>query len=58
VRDGKGRFLSGPDRDRHQFTADERSRGGRTTFRRAMDDEPWLLRWLQRKIDASRQRAG
>jgi hypothetical protein len=58
VRDRKGRFLSGPDWDRHQFTADERSRGGRTTFHRAMDDAPWLLRWLQRKIDATRQRAG
>jgi hypothetical protein len=51
MRDERGRFLRGPDRSRHDFTDEERSAGGRATWRRAMYDEPWLLRWLQRRID-------
>ena len=41
----------GPAPRRHQFTAEERRRGGQAAFRRAMIDAPWLLDWLQRKID-------
>jgi hypothetical protein len=57
MRDARGRWLPGPDRDRHQLTRAERRRGGQRTFEKAMLDEPWLLRWLQRRIDATR-RAG
>jgi hypothetical protein len=48
-------FRPGHDPRRHQLTRAERSRGGQTTFRRAMYDEPWLLRWLQKKIDRTRR---
>jgi hypothetical protein len=44
-------FRRGPDRRRHVFTAEERSRGGQTTWRKAMEEQPWLLAWLQRRID-------
>jgi hypothetical protein len=56
MRDAQGRFLPGADPARHVFTPEERRRGGQSTWRRAMYDEPWLLRWLQKKIDASRAR--
>ena len=53
-----GRFQKGPDPRRHQFTPEERSRGGKTTWRKAMYEEPWLLRWLQKRIDATRRKTG
>jgi hypothetical protein len=54
----KGRFRKGYDPRRHQFTSAEQSRGGRTTWRRAMYEAPWLLRWLQKRIDATQRKAG
>jgi hypothetical protein len=51
MRDERGRFLPGPDAQRHAFTAAQRRRGGRTAWRRLMEDRPHLLAWLQRKID-------
>ena len=51
MRDPLGRFLPGPDAQRHTFTADQRRRGGQTAWRRLMEDRPELLRWLQRRIN-------
>ncbi len=53
-RDSRGRFLPGPDPDRHALTREERSRGGRTTFHKLMMEAPWMLKWLQRRIDRTR----
>jgi hypothetical protein len=50
-RRNRGHFRKGHDPRRHVLTFEERSRGGQTTWRKAMDGEPHLLRWLQRKID-------
>jgi hypothetical protein len=47
----RGSFRPGPDRRRHRFTPQERSRGGRAAWRLAMFERPHLLAWLQRKID-------
>jgi hypothetical protein len=54
----KGHFAKGYDPRQHRLTPAEPSRGGRTTWRRAMYEEPWLLRWLQIRIDATRRKAG
>jgi hypothetical protein len=51
MRDDRGRFLPGPDRQRHVLTTAERRKGGQTAWLRFMEDRPELLRWLQRKID-------
>ncbi len=56
-RDGKGRFLPGPDADRHRLTRAERSRGGKTTFNKLMMETPWMLKWFQRRIDRTRARS-
>jgi hypothetical protein len=53
-----GHFRKGYDPRRHRFTPVERSRGGRATWRKAMYDAPWLLGWLQKRIDASQRKAG
>jgi len=50
-RSNRGWFRKGHDSRRHIFSAEERSRGGRVAWLRAMRDEPWLLAWLQRRID-------
>jgi hypothetical protein len=47
--------MAGPDPDWHRFTRPEQRRGGQRTWQKAMYDEPWLLRWLQRRIDATRK---
>jgi hypothetical protein len=52
----KGRFKKGRDRRRHKLTREERYRGFATTFRRAMNDEPWLLHWLRERVRASRRK--
>jgi hypothetical protein len=44
----RGRFRPGHDPRRHQFTLDERRRGGRTTMLRYLVKGPWLLNWLDR----------
>jgi hypothetical protein len=56
MRDDRGRFLPGPDRQRHVFTTDQRRKGGQTAWLRFMEDRPELLRWLQRKIDRTARR--
>jgi len=48
-----GSFAPGPDPRRHALTEEERSRGGRTAWQRMAADRPWLLAWLQRRIDAT-----
>jgi hypothetical protein len=47
----RGRFRPGPDPRRHRFTQAERRRGGRAAWRKLMEEAPWLLAWLQRRID-------
>src|SRR5262249_9376933 len=49
----KGHFRKGRDRRRHKLTREERYRGFVTTFRRAMDHEPWLLLWLRNRLRAT-----
>jgi hypothetical protein len=44
-------FQPGFDPRRHIFTAEERRRGGQTAWRRLMQDAPWMLAWLQRRIN-------
>jgi hypothetical protein len=50
-----GRFKKGKDRRRHKLTRAERRRGFVATFRKAMNEEPWLLLWLRNKLRASRR---
>jgi hypothetical protein len=52
----RGRFKKGPDPRRHLFTPEERGRGGQTTWRKLMDEAPWMLKWLQRRIDQTRRK--
>jgi hypothetical protein len=52
----RGSFKPGFDARRHAFTNAERRRGGQSTWRLAMYDKPHLLRWLQKRIDATRRR--
>ena len=40
--------IAGPDPRRHVFTAEERSRGGKTTARRYLCSGQWHLDWLDR----------
>ena len=47
----RGQFRRGHDPRRHVLTFEERSRGGQAAWRKAMEDRPELLRWLQRRID-------
>ncbi len=54
-RRNKGCFRKGHDPRRHRLTDEERSRGGQTTWRLLMEEKPWWLRWLQRKIDRTRR---
>jgi hypothetical protein len=63
MRDAKGRFLSGPDPDRHVLTKAERKRGYVTLMsgrgRRCQD--PAALAWAWRKVRAyyrARRRRG
>jgi hypothetical protein len=48
-----GWFRRGHDPRRHCLTNEERSRGGKTTFQKFMLETPWMLRWLQKRIDAT-----
>lgn len=49
MRDKRGRFLPGPDKDRHQLTRAERRRGYQTTaFGGTLPIGKW--RWVMRKI--------
>ena len=54
MRDARGRFLSGPDPDRHQLTRAERRRGYRNavTSPRAGGpcDDPRVLAWVWRRV--------
>jgi hypothetical protein len=52
----RGHFKRGKDPRRHRLTQAERPRGGQTTWRKFMDESPWMLSWLQRRIDATRRR--
>jgi hypothetical protein len=52
----QGHFKKGPDPRRHIFTDEERSRGGQTTWRKLMEEAPWMLKWLQRRIDKTRRK--
>jgi hypothetical protein len=54
----QGHFRKGHDPRRHQVTPAERSRGGRAAWRKGMYEAPWLLRWLQLRIDATQPEAG
>jgi hypothetical protein len=55
-RRNRGSFRRGPDSRRHQFTQAERRKGWERAFERALYDEPWLLLWLKRKVDATKHR--
>ena len=54
MRDARGRFLRGPDPDRHQLTRAERRRGYRNAIRSPRAggpcDDPRVLAWVWRKV--------
>ena len=54
MRDARGRFLDGPDRDRHEFTRAERRRGYRNAVKSPRAggpcDDPHVLAWVWRKV--------
>jgi hypothetical protein len=64
MRDAQGRFLPGPDPDRHQFTRAERRKGFFWAMNGKMPSRmrAWLrqkiTRYYQAKAEARRQRAG
>jgi hypothetical protein len=54
MRDARGRFLAGPDPDRHPLTRAERRRGYRNAVRSPRPgspcDNPRVLAWVCRKV--------
>ncbi len=48
-----GAFKKGHDPRRHVLTFEDRRKGGQVAWQRMMADAPWLLAWLQRKIDGT-----
>ena len=54
MRDARGRFLRGPDPDRHQLTRAERRRGYRNAVASPRPggrcDDPRVLAWVWRKV--------
>ena len=54
MRDARGRFLAGPDLDRHEFTRTERRRGYRNAVKSPRAggpcDDPRVLAWVWRKV--------
>jgi len=46
-------FSRGPDPRRHPLTTEERSRGGKTAVLRMLEEAPWMLDWLTRRIKAT-----
>jgi hypothetical protein len=55
ARDARGRFVAGPDQSRHQFTAQERQRGYRST---RFHTDPKLAAWIWRKMRSAYRKAG
>jgi hypothetical protein len=51
-------FRPGPDPRRHRFTAEERSRGYRTTMARAAEGliDPFIGEWVRRRVRARNRR--
>lgn len=45
-----GRFKKGDDPRRHSFSKDECSLGGRKGFQTIMNEKPYLLLWLRKKL--------
>jgi hypothetical protein len=54
MRDAKGRFLPGPDHDRHELTREERQRGYRNAVVEPRPggrcDDPHVLAWVWRRV--------
>jgi hypothetical protein len=51
MRDSRGRFLPGPDRDRHAFTPEERRRGYRNAVIVLSALKDWgPFAWLYRRV--------
>jgi hypothetical protein len=62
MRDAKGRFLAGPDADRHTFTRRERRRGYRNAVKAPRPGTPCaesahVLAWVWRKVRGHYRRA-
>ena len=51
-------FRPGPDPRRHRFSRDECKRGGKAGFLTLMEDKPWLLLWLRKKLRAAGKYTG
>jgi hypothetical protein len=56
MRNSKGRFLPGPDPDRHDFSDEERRRGWLATWERAQEEHPEWLLWLRDKVRRTSRR--
>jgi hypothetical protein len=52
MRDKRGRFLPGPDRDRHPLTRRERQRGFRHALAAAVRSSPDQGAWLYWRVKA------
>ena len=49
-RKNRGWFRKGKDPRRHRLSPSECRRGGQQSFRRLMEDKPWFLLWLKKRI--------